>query len=137
MEDLPSIILELVFEVLVQIVFEAGVSAASRAHRRFRFLPFLRLTLSRTNPPLKIMKFTLLGLALSFVSVLILPHPLVHPSKFHGASLLISPVITGLIMAVIGRTVRRQGKTPVQIESFAYGFTFAFAFALIRLLLVH
>ena len=150
MEDLLGFILELVFEVLIQGVFEAGVSVASRASRsrddgasvsraprRFRFLPFLRLTLSKTNPPFTILKFTLLGLALSFVSVLVLPHPLVHPSKFHGVSLLISPVITGLIMGFIGRTVRRRGKTPVQIESFAYGFTFAFAFALIRFWLVH
>jgi hypothetical protein len=149
MEDLLGFILDLVLEVLIQAVFEAGVDAASRAsrpgedvasvsktHRRFRFLPFLRLTLSRTNPPFTILKFTLLGLALSFVSVFVLPHPLVHPSKFHGVSLLISPVITGLIMGFIGRTVRRRGKTPVQIESFAYGFTFAFAFAWIRFLLV-
>jgi hypothetical protein len=149
MEDLLGFILELVFEVLIQIVFEAGVDAASRAHlpgkdsaavsrahRRFRPVPFLRFTLSRTNPPLTVLKFTLLGLALGFVSILILPHPLVHPSKFHGISLLISPVITGLIMGLIGRTVRRRGKTPVQIESFAYGLTFALAFALIRLLMV-
>jgi hypothetical protein len=150
MEDLLGFIVELVLEVLIQAVFEAGVSAASRAsrstdegasrsraNRRFRFAPFLRLTLNRTNPPFTILKFTLLGLALSFVSILVLPHPLLHPSKFHGISLLISPFITGLIMGFVGRTVRRRGKTPVQIESFAYGFTFAFAFALIRLLLVH
>jgi hypothetical protein len=150
MEDLLGFILELVLEVLIQGVFEVAVDAASRAsrsredtatianaHRRFRFAPFLRLILNRTNPPTTILKFTLLGLALSFVSVLVLPRPLVHPSKFHGVSLLISPVITGLIMGFIGRAVRRRGKTPVQIESFAYGFTFAFAFALLRLLLVH
>jgi len=39
-------------------------------------------------------------------------------------------------MGLTGRIVRRRGKTPVQIESFAYGFTFAFAFALIRILMV-
>lgn len=150
MEDLLGFIFELALEVLIQIVFEAGVdtasrayhpgedvAAVSRAHRRFRLAPLLRLTLGRTNPPFAILKFTLLGLALSFVSVLVLPHPFVHPSKFHGISLLISPVITGLIMGFIGRTVRRRGKAPVQIESFAYGFTFAFAFALVRLLMVH
>ena len=99
-------------------------------------MPFLRLTLSGTNPPFTILKFTVLGFIFSVVSVLVLPHPLVHPSQFHGISLLISPVITGLIMGFNGRTVRRRGKTPVQIESFAYGFTFAFAFALIRFLMV-
>jgi len=149
MEDLLGFIFEFVFEVLIQIVFEAGVDAASRAyrsredvaavsrvHRRSRFVSFLRLSLSKTNHPITILKFTLLGLALSFVSILVLPQPLVRPSKFHGISLLISPVVTGLFMGFIGRTVRRRGRTPVQIESFAYGFTFALAFALIRFLMV-
>jgi hypothetical protein len=149
MEDLLGFIFEFVVEVLIQIVFEAGVDAASRvyrseedgavasrAHRRFRFLPFLRFTLSTTNLPFTILKFTMLGLTFGFVSILVLPHPLVHPSRFHGISLLISPVVTGLIMGFIGRAVRRRGKTPVRIESFAYGFTFAFAMALIRILMV-
>jgi hypothetical protein len=149
MEELLGFILELIIELLIQIVFEAGVDAASRAfrsrekvaakprpHRRLRFLPFLRSTLSQTNPPFTMLKFTLLGLIFGFVSVLVLPHPLVHPSKFHGVSLLISPVITGLIMGFIGRAVRRRGKIPVQIESFAYGFTFAFAMALLRILMI-
>lgn len=137
MEDLLGFILELIFEVLIQLVFEGAVAAASRAPRQFRLRPFLRITLSPSNPSLRILKFTLLGLVLGLLSALFLPHPLMHPSKLHGFSLLTSPVITGLIMGLIGRMVRRGGKTPVQIESFAYGFTFAFGFALIRLLLVH
>ena len=149
MEDLLGFILEFLLEVLIQIIFEGGIAAASRAgrreedtsgvsraHRRFRIAPFLRATLSRTNPPLTILKFTLLGLGLGVVSVLLIPHPLMHPSKYHGISLLISPVITGLIMGFIGRLVRRRGRIPVRIESFTYGFTFAFAMALIRLLMV-
>ncbi|HEY2468335.1 MAG TPA: hypothetical protein VGI45_10940 [Terracidiphilus sp.] len=141
MEDLLGqilgFILELLSEVLLQVIFEGGVEAVSRAHRRFRFKPFLRSTLSRTNPPLTILKFTLLGLGFGFLSVLFFPHPLVHPTKVHGISLLISPGVTGLIMGLIGRSVRRRGNSPVRIESFAYGFTFAFAMALVRLLLVH
>jgi hypothetical protein len=39
-------------------------------------------------------------------------------------------------MALIGRNVRRRGKSPVQIESFTYGFTCALAIALVRFLMV-
>jgi hypothetical protein len=134
--ELLGFIVEILFEVLIQVIFEQGVATASRARRRFRFAPFVRATLSQTNPPLTILKFTVLGFGLGFISVLILPHPLVHPSRIHGISLLISPIITGLIMGLIGRMVRRRGNTPVRIESFTYGFTFAFAMALIRLLMV-
>ena len=149
MEDLLGFILEFVLEVLIQLVFEEGIAAVSRAYRReeeaaavsrvrrrFRFVPFLRATLSRTNPPFTILKFTVFGLALGFVSVLVLPHPLAHPSRFHGISLLISPIVTGLIMGLIGRRVRRRGHSPVQIESLAYGFIFALAFASTRFLMV-
>ena len=148
MEDLIGFILEFIVEVLIQLVFEAGVDAASRAyhpksnhvakaHRRFRIAPFIRYTLSETYPPWTILKFTLFGVVSGFLSLLIVPHPLVHASRFHGMSLLISPLVTGLIMALIGRLLRRHRLRSVNIESFAYGFTFAFAFSVIRILTVH
>jgi H+/Cl- antiporter ClcA len=136
MEDLLGFILELLFEVLLQLIFEGGVAAASRAPRRFRFGPFLRIALSPRNPILTTLLFCLLGIGLGALSVTFFSHPLVHPSRFHGISLLISPVITGLIMGLIGRSVRRRGNTPVRIESFAYGFTFALAFMLVRFFVV-
>ena len=147
MEDFLGFILELVFEVLIQVVFEAGVDAGSRvcrpkpdrrkkAHPGFRVAPFLRHTLSQTNPPWTTVKFAVLGFGSGFLSLLIFPHPLVHPSKIHGISLLISPAVTALLMGFVGRLVRRRGDTPVQIESFVYGFIFAFAFVLIRILTV-
>lgn len=40
-----------------------------------------------------------------------------HPSKIHGISLIISPVITGMVMSYIGYTLRRLGKPVVQIEA--------------------
>jgi hypothetical protein len=45
---------------------------------------------------------------------------------------LISPVITGLVMAFAGILLRRRGKKITGIESFAYGFSFAFGMALVR-----
>jgi len=33
----------------------------------------------------------------------------VHPSKLHGIRLLISPMISGLVLGGIGRTVRHRG----------------------------
>lgn len=134
MEELLAGILGLIFEALaeflVELLFELLVAALlrdiSRVFRRFR------LTLRRADPVIATLMFTLLGAAVGFLSVFVFPHPLVHPSKMHGISLLISPVGTGLVMALIGRTVRRRGRSSVQIESFGYGFTFALAMALVR-----
>lgn len=132
MEDLLELIVGAVFEVsaevLSEIVLAAITALVARAFRKFR------VSVRRGNPIVASVVFVLLGVALGFLSVLAFPHPLVHPSRVHGISLLVSPVITGLLLGFIGRSIRRRGKVPVQIESFTYGFLFAFPLALIRLL---
>jgi hypothetical protein len=137
MDDFLGFILELLFEALIEIAFSGGVDLASRGRRRLRIGPLVRRTLSKANPPLTILKFALWGIGLGVLSALIFPHALIRSSNLHGISLLISPIITGTVMGGIGRIVRQRGRTPVRIESFAYGFTFAFAMALIRYFLVH
>jgi hypothetical protein len=137
MDEFLGFILELLLEALIEIAFSESVAVASRTRRRFRIRPLIRATLSQTDPPLTILFFTLWGIGLGVLSALIFPHPLFRSSHLHGISLLISPLITGVVMNGIGRLVRRRGRTPVSIESFTYGFTFAFAMALIRWLLIH
>lgn len=68
-------------------------------------------------------------------SLLLFPHPLVQPSRFHGIRLIVSPVLVGLGMSLVGLALRRRGKKGVQLESFGSGYTFAFGIALIRFLL--
>lgn len=134
MEDflfgLLGFIFELSLESLDEIAFSAIVAVVQRLFRRFR------VTSRRGSPIIATAILILVGLMLGFTSVLVLPHALVHPTKLKGISLLISPAITGLVMAAIGRGVRRRGRVPVRIESFGYGFAFAFAFALSRILIV-
>ena len=88
------------------------------------------------NPVLAALGYVMLGMARGGVSVFLFPHPLIHPSRIHGISLLVSPVLTGLVMSRIGAALRRYGKHPTQIESFEYGFAFAFGMALVRYLVV-
>ena len=130
MDDFMGFILELLIEALLEIGISAIVAGVYRTLRRFR------ITARRGNPVGATLFLVVVGLALSFLSVLLFPHPLVHPSKLHGISLLISPLLTGLAMATVGRGVQRRGHAPVRIESFGYGFAFAFALALIRFLMV-
>jgi hypothetical protein len=134
MEDfllgLLGFLVELLGETLTDIAFAAIVDAVSRGLRH------VGGSARRGNPIAATVILIAAGVAFGFLSAIVFPHPLVHPSKYHGISLLVSPVTTGLVMAAIGRRVRRRGRVPVQIESFAYGFTFAFAFSLIRILMV-
>lgn len=119
MEDLLGFIFELLFEALFEIVLSAIVAGVYRSVRHFR------VTARRGNPIVAAVLLVIVGLVLGFLSVLIFPHPLVHPSKVHGISLLISPLVAGIAMAAVGRGVRRRGRAPVQIESFGFGFAFA------------
>jgi hypothetical protein len=133
MEEFLSAILsalaELLFELLFEVFLEAIVGLIVRATR----ILFSDASLS---PPLAAAFYLLLGCASGAASLLLFPHPIFHPSTFHGISLLISPLLTGFAMAQVGRFLRRSGRESVRIESFAYGFAFAFGFAMVRLIFV-
>jgi hypothetical protein len=132
MEEFFAALLYGIFELILEFLFEAAlgslVAVVTRSLRRL-------LRRSRKIPPVfAIPAYFLLGVGLGFASLLFFPHPLIHPGKVHGLSLLISPLLAGLFMSFIGTEVRRRGKQPVRIESFGYGFAFAFGTAIIRLI---
>jgi hypothetical protein len=78
--------------------------------------------------------YGLLGALAGAGSLMIFPHPLFHPSKIHGISLVVSPIITGVAMSALGSLLRRREVRVVSIESFPNAFTFAFGMALVRFL---
>ena len=131
MEDLLGAILggilELFGDVILELLFEAFGSL---------FVRTVRSVLEgdgSESPIIAAVGYLAFGFGAGVASVFFLPHHLVRPSRFHGISLLISPLITGLIMSQVGAFLRRKDKTTVRIESFLYGFTFALGIAIIRL----
>ena len=82
--------------------------------------------------------YGLLGMLTGALSLLVLPHRVVHrerPFGFHGISLLISPIIAGLVLSCVGGVMRKWGKKVTPVETFGYGFAFALGMAVIRFLL--
>ncbi len=130
MEDFLGFVLELLVDALLEFGIGALVAGV------YRLVRHIWVKARRGNPVAAATSLVVAGSALGLLSVLVFPHPIVHPSKLHGISLLISPLLAGLAMAAVGRGVRRRGRTPVRIESFGYGFAFAFAVALVRFLMV-
>jgi hypothetical protein len=134
MEDFFLALLSGAAELLVEVVFQwiaeeftvATIRSVRNATRKSRAI----------NPVLAVMGYLLLGVGFGALSVFLFPHPLVHPSRFHGISLILSPLITGLIMSQIGLLHRHKGRDSLQIESFGYGFTFALGVALVRFFFV-
>jgi len=117
---------ELFLEVLLEVAGEALLDLAQRALTEV-FRP-----IHLASPVLATVGYALLGALAGGWSLFLFPHPLVHPSRLHGISLLVSPLITGVIMALFGSMLSRHDRKVVRIESFHYGFAFAFGMALIR-----
>src|ERR1700735_573290 len=122
MDDLFVAILAGIAELVAEILLEAAF--AELAGLLFRGFRLFRVKVKLADPASTTVMFGLVGIGFGFLSVWVFPRHLVHPTRLHGISLLISPILTGLLMAQIGRSVRMWGRQPVRIESFGYGFTF-------------
>jgi len=125
-------IAELLLEVFLEVIAAAVLDLASRA------LLDLFTGLAKAIKDSRVLTgfmYTLLGVLAGALSLVVLPHPLIHrehPIRFHGISLLISPIIAGLVLSSVGAVMRRWGKKVTPVETFGYGFAFALGMALIR-----
>src|SRR4051812_19819431 len=68
----------------------------------------------------------LLGVMVGGASVTIFPHPIFHPLRVRGLSLLISPLVTAQLMSMLGQFFRKRGQKVMPIETFPVAFAFAF-----------
>ncbi len=110
---------EFLLQIVAELVLEFGL-------RRLSEEP------EKCKPFLSFVGYGVLGLAVGGLSLLLFPHPFVSSSRFHGISLIISPVLAGLAMSGVGHLRRRQGQIVLRIDTFSFGFIFAFGMSLIR-----
>lgn len=130
MEDLLLGLLGWILELLLEALFDYLIAGFVDLILRSTGEMFEKST--ARNPALAAIGCWIVGLISGGLSLLLFPHRLLHPTRMHGASLLISPIITGLMMAATGAILRRRDKKSTQIESFGYGFFLAFGVALVR-----
>jgi hypothetical protein len=122
----------LILEPLLEALFE--FLAAVLADVILRFLGEVFEPAERQHSLVATIGYAAFGLVLGGLSLVFVPYRLAPPSKIHGASLIISPVITGALLSCTGALLRKRDKKTTQIESFGYGFVFAFGIALVRFL---
>jgi hypothetical protein len=123
---IAEMLFEAFFELLVVVLADLSVRSARR----------LKGSVDVLSPILAAAAYSSFGVVAGVASVWLFPHRLFPVSRFHGISLLISPLVTGLAMSQIGVVLRRHGKQRVRLESFGYGFAFAFWMAIIRFFFV-
>lgn len=133
MLDLLFALLEMLAELLFEAAFE--FVAESLGALILRGIAAVFDTSEFKNPLQAVIGYLFLGGVAGGLSLLVFPHPLVHPSRVHGLSIVISPVLAGLGMSLVGSTLRKRNKKVMQIESFGYGFAFALGMAVVRFFL--
>lgn len=136
MDELLALVLatiaEFLLEIFMELIAAAVLDLASRA------LSGLFTGLSdafKGNRVFIGFIYALLGMSAGGLSLLVLPHRLIHhPIGFHGISLLISPIVVGFVLSYVGAVMERRGKKLTDLETFGYGYAFAFGMTLIRFL---
>lgn len=128
LEVLFELILPAIFEFLLQLCGELLLELGLRS------LGETMLSREERNPVLAGIGYGLMGLIAGGLSLLMFPNAFVRSERFHGISLLISPVLTGFTMAGLGWLWERRAKERLHLDSFAYGFIFALPMAIVRFL---
>jgi hypothetical protein len=131
-EDLLLVFIESFFELLIefllQVAAELFLSFLWRKVRAARWKS-RRISLWLILPFLGVV-----GALVGWISILVIPSPMFHLGRIHGLSLIVGPLLTGMVMALIGSNLRRRKEMPAVLESFSGGFSFAFGMVLIRFL---
>lgn len=119
-------VLEFVAEIFLQVVFEWLAEFGFRALRA----PFK--SDRETSPTFAAVGYALFGMAAGALSLLVFPASFVQSPTARIANLVITPVIAGALMSVLGAWRRRRGQDLIRLDRFAYGLLFAFAMAAVR-----
>jgi len=128
LEFIFEFIFQVVFEFLLQLFGELLVELGLRSVAE----PFANR--KERNPLLAGAGYAVLGLLAGGVSLIFFPRALVRSASLHGISLLVTPLLAGGAMSLVGAWRRRRGERLLRLDSFGYGSVFAFGMALVRLL---
>jgi hypothetical protein len=124
MEVIFEILFQIFGEILIQVLFECLAELG---------LHSLSDTLTKPrNPVLSTIGFVIWGAIAGGLSLLIFPHSPIASLQLRQANLLITPIIAGGVMMLIGRQRNARGQTLVKLDRFSYAFVFAFTMAVVR-----
>ncbi len=130
-------ILEGLLEIIVEVLLDAALefAAESIVASIGRGLAKISSESAFENPIVAAVGYVLLGGLAGALSLIFFSHPLVHRSRIPGLSMILSPLLTGLGMSLVGSTLRKRNKRAMRIESFGYGFAFALGMSAVRFFL--
>lgn len=124
MEFLFEIVFQFLGELLLQLVVELFVEMGMRS--------LAQVFARKPSPRLALAGYTLWGVLAGGVSLIVFPHSAVRDPSLRLANLLVTPVLAGAAMMLLGRLREKKGKPLVRLDRFGYAFLFAFTMSLMR-----
>ena len=128
-------IFEIVFEILIQggaeIIAEV-VTHKSRKRRRVRGIEPKPM-----NPVVAACLWFALGAVMGGGSLIFFPHSFIHSEGLRIANLILTPLMLGAIMALIGRKRLANGEETVPLDKFSNAALFALGMAGVRFFFAH
>lgn len=121
--------MELIFELIAEVLLQGGVHLLGDVGAN------LVASYRRRGPSsgfLAALGHIFFGAACGGLSLLLFAKSFAHTDAMRLVALFGSPLLAGLISALIGTRRRDAGRTSVLFETFLYGFLFAFSFAVVR-----
>jgi len=127
-------VIEFVIELVVELLFQGLGELVIEGVARLIGAPFGRR--DRSHPIAAALALFLIGVALGGLSCLAWPYRVVASGPYPGISLLISPVVNGLVADAIGTWRERHDRPRSYLETFWGGALFALGMAGMRFVLM-
>ncbi|WP_028600975.1 hypothetical protein [Ottowia thiooxydans] len=119
-EFIFQIIGEILIQAIGEALFELGLHSLAEPFRK------------PPNPWLAALGYALFGAAAGGISVALFPSHFVVGETLRLVNLVVTPVVVGLLMCLMGAWRAKRGQAVLRIDRFSYGFLFAFFLALVR-----
>ena len=119
-EILVEVLLEVILQVAGQFLIEVGLHSIAEPFRK------------QPNPWLAAIGYGLIGATLGALSLWLFPSYLVKIHALRLANLVLSPLIAGGCMALVGAWRARRGQFLLRLDKFSYGYLFALSMAVVR-----
>ena len=120
LEILVELLAELLFQVLGEVLVELGLHTLAQPFRK------------QPNIWLAVLGYAMLGALLGALSLWAFPGHFTRSGWPRLLNLVVTPVLAGLAMTLLGRWRARRGDPVLRIDRFACGYLFALAVAVVR-----
>ena len=115
-------IAQFIGELLIQGLMEIGFRSLADVFKKKR------------NPIFSAIGCILWGAIAGGISLVVFPASFIARSDLKLLNLLLTPVLVGVLMVLLGRLRARKGRDLVELDRFGYAFLFALTMSLVRFL---